>query len=145
MALQQQAEERSEHGTTLGMRGYTYPAIVNRLRKGFSYKTYLTFQQKSRLDGAAVARVMHVPPRTMARRKREGAFKPEESERLLRLSRIYEQTLDLFEGDGEAARRWLDSPAKALAGQSPLVAAETEIGAQEVERLIGRIEHGVVA
>jgi hypothetical protein len=30
-----------------------------------------------------------------------------------------------------------------LANQTPLAAAETEIGAREVERLIAQLEHGV--
>ncbi|HEX6987121.1 MAG TPA: antitoxin Xre/MbcA/ParS toxin-binding domain-containing protein, partial [Planctomycetaceae bacterium] len=112
-------------------------------RKGLPFKSYTVFQRESRLDRAAVGRVLRVPERTLARRKAEGVFKPDESERLLRLSRVYEAALDLFEGDRDAAKRWLESPARALGGQTPLEAAETEIGAREVDHLIGRLEHGV--
>ncbi|MBW1797126.1 MAG: DUF2384 domain-containing protein, partial [Deltaproteobacteria bacterium] len=34
-------------------------------------------------------------------------------------------------------------PARALGGKTPLEYADTEPGAQEVDELLGRIEHGV--
>ena len=43
----------------------------------------------------------------------------------------------------ENARRWLTSPQFGLGGAVPLEYAETEVGAREVEDLLGRIEHGV--
>ena len=135
---------RPRPGQTLGLTRADYHSLVKQIRKGFPYKSYVVFQRESGLDNAAIGRVMQVPARTMVRRKADGAFKPDESERLLRLSRVFERALDLFEGNKDAAKRWLESPAKALGGQTPLEAAETEIGAQEVDHLVGRIEHGVV-
>jgi putative toxin-antitoxin system antitoxin component (TIGR02293 family) len=41
------------------------------------------------------------------------------------------------------ARRWVNSPQVGLGGAIPLDFAETEVGAREVEDLLGRIEHGV--
>jgi putative toxin-antitoxin system antitoxin component (TIGR02293 family) len=43
----------------------------------------------------------------------------------------------------EAGRQWLSSPQVGLGGAVPLEYAETELGAREVEHLLGRIEHGV--
>jgi len=34
-------------------------------------------------------------------------------------------------------------PAPALAGRTPLAVATSELGAREVENLLGRLEHGV--
>jgi putative toxin-antitoxin system antitoxin component (TIGR02293 family) len=45
----------------------------------------------------------------------------------------------------EAARAWLGSPQVGLGGAVPLEYAETEVGAREVEDLLGRIEFGVYA
>jgi len=42
------------------------------------------------------------------------------------------------------ALRWLQSPNPALGGLSPLDAARTEEGCQEVEDILGRIEHGII-
>ena len=57
--------------------------------------------------------------------------------------RVFGRALELFEGDSQAAERWLSSPRAALGGATPLELAKTEAGAREVEALIGRLEHGV--
>jgi putative toxin-antitoxin system antitoxin component (TIGR02293 family) len=68
---------------------------------------------------------------------------PQESERLLRISGVFERAVELFEGDIAAAVTWLTTPQKSLGRHSPLIYARTEVGAREVENLIGRLEHGV--
>ena len=65
------------------------------------------------------------------------------SKRLLRLSSLFEKCVDLYEGDVAAAVNWLTSPKKALNRQTPLLYARTELGAREVEDLIGRLDHGI--
>jgi putative toxin-antitoxin system antitoxin component (TIGR02293 family) len=80
----------------------------------------------------------------MARRRREGRLLPAESDRLLRAARVWGLALELFEGDADAARRWLAAPSRALGGKPPLEVARTEIGAREVEQLVGRLEHGAI-
>jgi putative toxin-antitoxin system antitoxin component (TIGR02293 family) len=49
---------------------------------------------------------------------------------------------DVF-GDGASAREWLTHKQPGLGGAVPLDFARTEIGAREVENLLGRIEYGV--
>ena len=61
----------------------------------------------------------------------------------MRASRIFARALSLFEGDRDAAKHWLSEPQRALGGEVPLAVARTEVGGLEVERLIGRLEHGV--
>jgi putative toxin-antitoxin system antitoxin component (TIGR02293 family) len=65
-----------------------------------------------------------------------------ESERVIRLFGIYQKAVDVFEDEDRAAR-WFSSHPKALGGQTPLEFMETEPGARYVEKLLGRIEHGV--
>jgi len=77
------------------------------------------------------------------RRKSEGRLKPDESDRLVRASRLFDKAVDLFEGDAPAATQWFKTSQPALAGQAPIQFARTEVGAREVEDLIGRLEHGV--
>jgi putative toxin-antitoxin system antitoxin component (TIGR02293 family) len=62
---------------------------------------------------------------------------------VLRFARLFRLALELYDGDADAARAWLQKPARALDGVRPLDHAETEEGAREVERLLGRLEHGV--
>jgi putative toxin-antitoxin system antitoxin component (TIGR02293 family) len=90
-----------------------------------------------------LAELIRVPTRTLARRKEAKRLEPEESDRLLRLSRIVGLALRLFEGELSETRRWLMTPHSALGDETPLRMAATEIGAREVEHLIGRLEHGI--
>lgn len=81
---------------------------------------------------------------TLARRRADQ--KPldrDHGDRIIRYARLFWKAVDFFEGDTAAARSWLTSTAPALGGQTPLDFAETEIGAREVEDLIGRLEYGV--
>lgn len=90
-----------------------------------------------------LASIIGIPERTLARRKASGKLTPEESERLLRISAVFEDAVNLFEGDVSAAVNWLTTPRKALGDRPPLSYARTEPGAREVENLIGRLEHGI--
>lgn len=80
-----------------------------------------------------------IPVRTVARRER---FKPDESERLLRVASVFQKALELFE-DLEKARKWFTTPKSALSGLTPIVCCDTETGAKEVENLLGRIDESV--
>jgi len=42
-----------------------------------------------------------------------------------------------------AARQWMRSSQQSFDGATPWDMARTEVGAREVESLIGRLEHGV--
>jgi putative toxin-antitoxin system antitoxin component (TIGR02293 family) len=65
-----------------------------------------------------------------------------ESDRVVRFARLFGRAVKVF-GDREEAKRWLNSPQFGLGGAVPLDYAKTEVGAREVENLLGRIEYGV--
>lgn len=113
------------------------------LRSGFSYKTLAHFQNASGLALEQIVRLTGIPRTTLHRRHRSGRLNMDESDRLLRVAGLFEQAVDLFEGDVDAARKWLESPLHALGGEIPLEFATTEFGTRCVERIIGRLEHGV--
>jgi len=56
--------------------------------------------------------------------------------------RIVERASEILGGQEEALR-WLNAPNRALGGQPPTVLLETDHGLQQVEEILGRIEHGV--
>ena len=111
--------------------------------RGFSYGALTAFETNSGVSVQSLAETIGIPERTLARRRAAGRLAPEESERLLRLSSIFEKAVGLFEGDVSAAVQWLVTPKRTLENQTPLQYMRTEIGAREVENLIGRLEHGV--
>ena len=134
-----------ERGAALGLTASSPSELIQQVERGFSFKAFHNLESKSGLPGGTLASLVGIPPRTLARRKSKGKLSPDESERLLRLSNVFEMAVELFEGDNAAALRWLTAPRKALDGKTPLAYARTEVGAREVENLIGRMEHGVFA
>jgi putative toxin-antitoxin system antitoxin component (TIGR02293 family) len=131
------------YAARLGVRVSNPLRLVEKINAGFPYRAFERLQRELDLSAKELADLVQVPPRTLARRKAQGRLRPDESERLLRISRVYDGALRLFEGDRQAARQWLLSPARALSGQVPLELAKTEIGAREVESLAARLERGV--
>src|SRR5882672_1998793 len=127
----------------LGLETFDIPALLKTVQRGFVYRTFERFQRNICLPFEQVTALVDIPRRTLTRRKREGRFLPDESDRLLRASRLFGKTLELFEGDREAATEWLTTAQPALGGAIPFDLARSEVGGGEVERLIGRLEHGV--
>jgi putative toxin-antitoxin system antitoxin component (TIGR02293 family) len=129
----------------LGLRDYRPVRIYVQLRKGLSYGAFERFQRNTGLSAATVSELIQLPPRTLARRKQGGRFQPDESDRLVRVARVFGRALALFEGDPAGARHWLLSRQPLLGNLVPLDLAGTDIGALEVEHLIGRLEQGIPA
>jgi putative toxin-antitoxin system antitoxin component (TIGR02293 family) len=131
------------HGASLGVTSSNCDELIRKVEQGFSFKALQTFESHSGIAISRITPIIGIPERTLARRKASGKLTPDESERLLRISAVFEDAVDLFEGDVAAAVNWLTTPKKALGNQAPLAYSRTELGAREVENLIGRLEHGV--
>ncbi|MFA7236301.1 MAG: antitoxin Xre/MbcA/ParS toxin-binding domain-containing protein [Phycisphaeraceae bacterium] len=132
-------------GRMLGLDTDDSLAIVRMVRSGFRFSRLTRFQKATSLSWEKVANCVAIPQRTLTRRQSEGRLQPDESDRLWRVSRIFDLAVDLFEGDTSAARQWLQTPQAGLGGEAPMDIANTEVGAREVENLIGRLEYGVFA
>lgn len=128
---------------TLGIEAREAIGLVRQIQAGLPYRRLARFQKATALPWERVARLVAIPPRTLTRRQHEGRLRPDESDRLWRASAIFDMAVDLFEGDAAAARQWLLTPQAGLGGAVPLDLTSTEVGAREVENLIGRLEHGV--
>ncbi len=61
---------------------------------------------------------------------------------MLRIAHLLDVASRVFDAL-ESAADWLRSENLSLGGRTPLEYADTEIGAREVENLLGRIEYGV--
>ena len=130
-------------GASLGLRAERTGDLIREVERGISYQAIESLAAESGIAVPDLASSIGIPPRTLARRRAAGKLAPDESERLLRLSTIFEEAVKLFEGEIPAAVAWLTTGKKVLGGQTPLAYCRTEIGAREVENLIGRLEHGV--
>lgn len=128
----------------LGLRPAETPEILKRVAAGLKFQAFERLQRNTQLSTPDLADLVGIRMRTLHRRKQEGRLDPGESDRLLRVTRLFAKALELFEGDPERARAWFDTPAPALGGERPLALARTELGAREVESLIDRLEQGVL-
>jgi len=132
-------------GRMLGLRSGDPVHMVRLVRKGFPYSRLARLQKATGMPWGQVARFVAISKRTLIRRQTQGRLRPDESDRVLRASRIFEMAVGLFEGDADAARQWLQTPQRGLGNEVPLDLASTDVGAREVESLIVRLEHGVFA
>ncbi|MDE3181495.1 MAG: DUF2384 domain-containing protein [Acidobacteriota bacterium] len=130
-------------GSSLGLEPSGTAGLVRRVERGLPFKAFVQFCSQTGLSASRIANVLGIPERTLARRKSADRLAPDESERLLRLSLIFEKAVNLFEGRPHRAVEWLTRPKRSLGGESPLDYSRTELGAREVENLLGRLEHGV--
>ena len=130
-------------GSSLGLSALATNDLIDAVQRGLSFRALETFSSETGFAPASVASLIQIPERTFARRKSSGRLSPDESERLLRISTIFEKAVALFEGNVGEAVEWLTKPKKALGDKVPLPYSRSELGAREVENLIGRLEHGV--
>lgn len=127
----------------LGMKTLETKKLQLEIDKGFSISVLDHLRKSMTIPLMELADIAQIKYRTLIRRKAKGRLNPEESDRVLRVGRVFARSLELFEGDQKAARDWFMSSQKALGNKAPAIRARTEFGALEVERLIGRLEHGV--
>jgi putative toxin-antitoxin system antitoxin component (TIGR02293 family) len=137
------ASSKFYYAALLGLKVRETSELIERIKEGLAYSSWEDFLHNTTLQKQDAAWLVQLTPRTLSRRKVEGRLHPDESDRLLRAARVFAQALELFEGDAEAARRWLTSSQPALGGANPIEYAATDVGGREVEALIGRIEHGI--
>jgi putative toxin-antitoxin system antitoxin component (TIGR02293 family) len=134
---------RHDYTKLIGIKVKSTLHLVEHVEKGLAFSTVEALQEQMDLAAKEMARLLDIKFRTFLRRKEAGRLQPAESDRVLRASRLFARAQDLFEGDLGAARRWLLTPQRALGGAIPLEIAKTEVGAREVEQVIGRLEQGV--
>jgi putative toxin-antitoxin system antitoxin component (TIGR02293 family) len=120
-----------------------HPAeLIRRIQKGLRFSELETLQSTIDLPFEQLAAKLAISRSTLQRRKAAGRLSPDESDKVMRLSRLLEHATNVF-GDIEKARAWLKFPQRGLGGAVPLDYAETEVGAREVDNLLGRIDYGV--
>ncbi len=116
---------------------------ASRVEEGVPVTDLMAFGRETGFTIDELAKLVHIPPRTYARRVASKArLSLPEGERAVRVMRLYDHAKELF-GTHDNTREWLNSEIPALGWRTPLSFARTEQGAREVENLIGRIEHGI--
>ena len=115
---------------------------IGQIHAGLSFRAVQNLQKALDIPLEKIAAVLGMSRATLHRRKMAGKIEKDESERLVRYQRLLQKANDVF-GSAANAREWLNHPQRGLGNAVPLEFAKTEIGAREVENLLGRIEYGV--
>lgn len=118
------------------------PYLVGRVRDGLAMGEFHAARELLGLTEERFSALLGMSRATLHRRKKTGHLDRAESDRLVRFARLFSRATSAL-GGADGARSWLLAPAVAFHGECPLDFADTEIGAREVEALLGRLEHGV--
>jgi len=116
--------------------------LYTSLHKGFKFQVYTRLAKYLKLQQKEVNAILNFSPATVERRKLQG-FNLVESDSLYRLAEIANAAIELFEGNEDKARIWLNKSVKGLAGKRPVDMAITSAETEAALDLIGRLEYGV--
>jgi putative toxin-antitoxin system antitoxin component (TIGR02293 family) len=127
---------------TLKMKATHPTELVRRIQKGLPFSELKALRKQLDLPLDELASKLSISRATLHRRKGGGRLSTEESDKVVRFSRLLEHAANVF-GDVEKGRAWLKFPQHGLGGAVPLDYAKTEVGAREVDNLLGRIDYDV--
>lgn len=118
--------------------------MADAIRQGLSKASLLSVKHCAALTDRQLAAMLGISEKTLGRIKEDEGRRLDavSSDRLYRLARIFAIAEHALES-AEAAHEWLHHPQVGLGNQVPLDCLQTEVGAREVENLLGRIEYGV--
>lgn len=130
-------------GRTPAQEALSSQQVIERLQAGLPYSELESLQKFLGLPMSRVAANVGLSRATLQRRKKNAELLTKaESDRVARLARLLAKAVEVLESKGQA-REWMKTPQSGLGGAVPLDYADTDVGAREVENLLGRIEHGV--
>jgi putative toxin-antitoxin system antitoxin component (TIGR02293 family) len=132
-------------GSTV-FKGRTLPTAAElreRIKRGLPFRSLDSVRERLQLSVPEAASVLHMPPRTLARRRLARRLAADESDRLYRVARVAAHAVAAL-GSEEKAAAWLRRPNRALNGELPIRLLDTDLGARQVEDVLGRIEYGIV-
>ncbi len=116
--------------------------LVRSVRDGFRYEAVDSLSKAMDLHIGELTRLLEISAKTLHRRRATNRLEASESDRLVRVADIFARAQEVL-GSADKARAWLLRPNRALLGEPPIALLDTQPGAEEVEDVLGRIEHGL--
>jgi putative toxin-antitoxin system antitoxin component (TIGR02293 family) len=118
--------------------------LASKVASGFPTKAVDDVIESGLVEPGTVYELV-VPRRTLADRKQKGKpLSAEQSDRLARVLRVYARAEEAI-GDASRAHAWLHKENRALEGRRPVDLVGSDAGTRAVEKVLGRIEYGVVS
>jgi putative toxin-antitoxin system antitoxin component (TIGR02293 family) len=127
----------------LGRSIKNFAELAELIRKGLPSGSLIVLGEKLDLKNATLSEKLGIPQRTFTRRlSRHSRLTAAESDRTVRLARVYATAVEMI-GNADKAAQWLRTPNRALGGEVPIDQLDTDLGVKEVENILGRIAYGV--
>lgn len=117
-------------------------ALLGQINKGLDGKVANLIVDWAKITQNDLRKMSGIPSTSFSRSVK-ARFSAEQSERLVRIIRVIDRAVELFEGDKDEAQKWLNEPNRALGWKVPAELMASETGAYEIIKLITRLEHGV--
>lgn len=129
--------------SSIGVKADDLMGFIGLIKDGLPIDALYHLKVKLDIPESRLMNTVAMSKRTLTRRKQEGRLSTVESEKIVRIGKLFDKAVQVFGGSDAAAAKWFKASARGLGGKTPLSMVETEIGAQEVLALLTRIEHGV--
>ncbi len=131
-----------EYGPKTLKKNTSSARVIEQINKGLPFDELEHLRHELDEPMESLAQQLSISRSTLQRRKSEHRLSPQESDRVMRFWRILQHAAKVF-GTIDQARQWLKFPQRGLGYAVPLDYARSEIGAREVDDLLGRIEYSV--
>ena len=119
-------------------------SLIRRIKQGYPINKYERLKGDFGITSEKLADIASISLATLYRRKVSAKhLTPEESEKIYRLERLYATAVEVLEKKA-VVRAWFSAPQTVFEGKTPLEYADTLPGSEEVERVLRRMEHGVL-
>lgn len=122
---------------------FIHEVLIHRIKEGIQASSFEMVTKAYEIPLAEGYALMGIPQSTFRRRLEQGKLLPDESGRVYRYAELMTKATEMMHDDSQRAASWFKKPLDVFSGETPLEHAMTEVGAREVEDLIGRIRHGV--
>lgn len=125
-----------------GQHSSTIDHLIALVRKGLPVQSFTRLVEALDVGEDSLARIVHLPRRTFARRKADGRLTPIESDQLFRVARTLVLAAEVL-GSIEQARQWLQRSNHSLGDKPPLELLDTDAGTTLVQAVLTRLDYGV--
>ena len=127
----------------LGLRSVSDDRLIEAIERQLPLETLTRLKKHGLTSEELFALVIN--PRTLKhRRARKQPLSREESERAVRVGRIFATAQAVF-GDEDGALKWLRAPKKRFHNRTPMELLSTETGGRMVEEMLVQIDEGIFA
>jgi putative toxin-antitoxin system antitoxin component (TIGR02293 family) len=118
--------------------------VIDVIKRGLNVGAIERLRDELGIPSSRLLRTVGMTDSTFRRRQTTGRLDRNESERVYRLGKLFLLATRVL-GSPERAGQWFKSPTTALGGSTPLDYADTEVGKQEVEKVLYRMAYGIVS